>query len=50
MVVAGTSHVRTHSDVDPEVGLRGVNAVPAAAERLAGRITVEQVAFPQHGS
>ena len=49
MVVAGTSCVRSHTDIDPEVGLRGVEAVRAAASRLDGRITVEQVAFPQSG-
>ncbi|KAB2349573.1 amidohydrolase family protein [Actinomadura rudentiformis] len=49
MVAAGTSYVRSHTDVDPEVGLRGVEAVRAAAARLDGRVTVEQVAFPQHG-
>jgi cytosine/creatinine deaminase len=49
MVAAGTSHVRSHTDIDPEVGLRGVETVRAAAERFAGRIGVEQVAFPQHG-
>jgi cytosine deaminase len=49
MVVSGTTHVRSHTDVDPEVGLRGVEVVHAAAQRLAGRVTVEQVAFPQHG-
>jgi cytosine deaminase len=49
MVRAGTSHVRSHTDIDPEVGLRGVEAVRAAVQRLDGRIGVEQVAFPQHG-
>ncbi|MFG2002794.1 amidohydrolase family protein [Spirillospora sp. NPDC048911] len=49
MVAAGTSYVRSHTDVDPEVGLRGVEAVRAAVARLDGRVTVEQVAFPQHG-
>ena len=49
MIVSGTTHVRSHTDVDPEIGLRGVEVVQAAAERLAGRVTVEQVAFPQHG-
>ena len=49
MVVAGTSRVRSHTDIDPEVGLRGVEAIRAAASRLDGRITVEQVAFPQSG-
>lgn len=49
MVAAGTSYVRSHTDVDPDVGLVGIQAVRAAAERLDGRITVEQVAFPQSG-
>lgn len=49
MAVAGTGHVRSHTDVDPEVGLRGVEAVAAGAARLEGRIDVQQVAFPQHG-
>jgi cytosine/creatinine deaminase len=45
----GTTHIRSHTDIDPDVGLRGVEAVLAAAERLRDRITVEQVAFPQSG-
>jgi cytosine/creatinine deaminase len=49
MVAAGTSHVRSHTDIDPEVGLGGVEAVRAAVQRLDGRSGVEQVAFPQHG-
>jgi cytosine deaminase len=49
MVASGTTHVRSHTDVDPEVELRGVEAVREAVRRLDGRIAVEQVAFPQHG-
>ena len=49
MVGAGTSYVRSHTDIDPDVGLAGVEAVRSAAARLDGRITVQQVAFPQHG-
>ncbi|MFF1508325.1 amidohydrolase [Streptomyces sp. NPDC058326] len=49
MAAAGTTHVRTHTDVDPDIGLSGVEAVMAAAERVAGSLTVEQVAFPQSG-
>jgi cytosine deaminase len=49
MVGAGTSYVRTHTDVDPEMGLAGIEAVRAASARFAGRVTVQQVAFPQHG-
>ena len=48
-MASGTSYVRSHTDIDPEVGLRGVEAVRAAVDRLDGRISVEQVAFPQHG-
>ena len=49
MVAFGTTHVRTHTDVDPEVGLRGVEAVNEAAARFADRVSVQQVAFPQYG-
>lgn len=49
MIAGGTSHVRTHVDVDPAFGLAGVEAVRAAVGRVTGRITVEQVAFPQYG-
>lgn len=47
MCAAGTTHVRTHTDIDPEVGLRGVEAVREAA--AGSPVDVRQVAFPQHG-
>lgn len=43
----GTTHVRTHTDVDPAVGLRGLEAVREAAAAVP--VSVQQVAFPQHG-
>jgi cytosine deaminase len=49
MVAAGTTHVRSHTDIDPALGLSGVEAVETAVRRLGGRITVQQVAFPQYG-
>ena len=49
MVACGTTHVRSHTDIDPEVGLDGVEAVRTAVARLDGRVDVQQVAFPQHG-
>jgi cytosine deaminase len=49
MSACGTTHVRSHTDIDPALGLSGVEAVTAAAARLDGRITVQQVAFPQYG-
>lgn len=45
----GTSHIRTHTDVDPGVGLRGVEVVAECAERFAGLLDIQQVAFPQLG-
>ncbi|MEV4579580.1 amidohydrolase [Nonomuraea jabiensis] len=47
MSAAGTAHVRTHTDIDPQVGLRGVEAVLEAA--ASAPVDVRQVAFPQHG-
>lgn len=43
----GTTVVRTHTDIDPKVGLRGVEAVASAASSVG--MEVQQVAFPQHG-
>jgi cytosine deaminase len=49
MVVSGTTHIRTHTDVDPDLGLSGFEAVIESTNRMDGRIAVEQVAFPQSG-
>jgi cytosine deaminase len=49
MISRGTTHVRTHTDVDPDIGLRGIRAVNEAVSRLDGSVHVEQVAFPQSG-
>src|SRR5262245_20325293 len=49
MVAAGTTYVRSHTDIDPALGLSGVEAVNAAVARMDGRISVQQVAFPQYG-
>jgi cytosine/adenosine deaminase-related metal-dependent hydrolase len=45
----GTTHLRSHVDVDPEVGLESIEGVIAARETFRGRIDVEIVAFPQSG-
>ncbi len=45
----GTTHIRSHVDVDTEVGLAGIAGVMAMRERLADVIDVEIVAFPQSG-
>ena len=45
----GTTHIRSHVDVDTEVGLAGIEGVMAMRERLKAVIDVEIVAFPQSG-
>ncbi|UVJ39159.1 amidohydrolase [Arthrobacter sp. CJ23] len=49
MTATGTTLARTHTDVDPDIGLRGLELVASVAEELADVIDVEQVAFPQGG-
>jgi cytosine deaminase len=49
MSAAGTTSIRTHTDVDPEVGLRGIELVADLTDRLAELVDIQQVAFPQHG-
>ncbi|WP_025273632.1 amidohydrolase [Haloglycomyces albus] len=49
MVVHGTTHARSHIDIDPDLGINAVHAVREAVDRLRGRIDVELVAFPQTG-
>jgi cytosine/adenosine deaminase-related metal-dependent hydrolase len=49
MIGLGTTHIRSHVDVDTEVGLAGVEGVMAARERLKDVVDIEIVAFPQSG-
>ncbi|WP_298017403.1 amidohydrolase [uncultured Castellaniella sp.] len=49
MSSCGTTHIRTHTDVDPDIGLRGIEMVREATRLLEGAIDVQQVAFPQQG-
>ncbi|MDQ6423176.1 amidohydrolase [Paenibacillus sp. LHD-117] len=46
---AGSTHVRTHVDIYPEVGLRHLEAVQEALAAFEGKLSYEIVAFPQHG-
>ncbi|MBF6170243.1 amidohydrolase family protein [Nocardia blacklockiae] len=45
----GTTLVRAHPDVDPIVGLRGVEALRELREEYRGRLDLQIVAFPQEG-
>lgn len=49
MVIAGTTTIRSHVDVDTVSGLRGLHGVLAAAADHADVCDVEVVAFPQLG-
>jgi cytosine deaminase len=48
-VARGTSHLRTHVDIDLESRLAKLEGVLAARERYRDRATVQIVAFPQSG-
>ena len=43
----GTTHIRSHVDVDTHHGLAGIEGVMATREKLAGIVDIEIVAFPQ---
>src|SRR5258708_26493993 len=45
----GTSHLRTHVDVDPIGGTRPAEGLILARERFRGLIDIQVVAFPQEG-
>ncbi len=48
-VINGTTRMRTHVEVDPVVGLRGVEGVKAAIKDFAWAIDVHMCVFPQEG-
>jgi cytosine/adenosine deaminase-related metal-dependent hydrolase len=45
----GSTHVRTHVDIYPEVGLQNLEGVKQALEAYSNRLSSEVVAFAQHG-
>lgn len=49
LVRHGTTAIRTHVDVDPGIGLHGIDAVEEAAAAYGGALDVQIVAFPQDG-
>ena len=48
-VSKGSTHIRSHVDVDTQDGLKGVEGVLATREKLKDLIDIELVAFPQSG-
>jgi len=45
----GTTHIRTHVDVDTEIGLGHIEGVLATKERFKDYVSIQTVAFPQSG-
>lgn len=49
VVASGTLHMRTHVDVDNQLGLRNLQEVLQIREHFRDLVTIEIVAFPQSG-
>ncbi|MFZ3567023.1 amidohydrolase family protein [Streptomyces sp. BH097] len=49
VIATGTGHVRSHVDVDPDVGLGNLHAVLGVREAFRDRLGMQIVAFPQSG-
>ncbi|MCW5735805.1 MAG: amidohydrolase family protein [Enhydrobacter sp.] len=49
VVASGTLHMRSHVDIDNQLGLRNLHAVLAIRERFRDLVTIQIVAFPQSG-
>jgi len=49
VVASGTLHMRTHVDVDNQLGLQNLKAVLEVREQFRDLVTIEIVAFPQSG-
>ncbi|HLX28384.1 MAG TPA: amidohydrolase family protein [Casimicrobiaceae bacterium] len=48
-VAQGTTHMRSHVDIDPVTGLASLHAVLTVRERYKHVVSIEIVAFPQRG-
>lgn len=49
LLAGGATHVRTHVNIDPFVGLKNLEGVREALESYSDKLTYEIVAFPQQG-
>lgn len=48
-IAQGTSHMRTHVELDPQIGLQGFYAIKRLQQDYAWAITLEICVFPQEG-
>ena len=49
VVTNGTLHLRTHGDIDNQLGLRNLHEILKVRERFRDLVTIQIVAFPQSG-
>ncbi|EFI84199.1 amidohydrolase [Listeria grayi] len=49
IISRGTTHIRTHVNIDPYIGLKNLEGVAAALAEFDDILTYDIVAFPQHG-
>ena len=49
VVTSGTLHMRSHVDIDNQLGLRNLREILKVRERFQGVVTIQIVAFPQSG-
>ncbi|WP_277584078.1 amidohydrolase [Psychrobacillus antarcticus] len=49
LLAKGSTHIRTHVNIDPYIGLKNLEGVKAALESFKGKVTADIIAFPQHG-
>jgi cytosine deaminase len=49
VVASGTLHLRTHVDIDNQLGLRNLHEILKVRERYRDLVTMQIVAFPQSG-
>lgn len=49
LLQSGSTHIRTHVNIDPYIGLKNLEGVVAALETFKGKVTADIIAFPQHG-
>lgn len=49
MLSHGTTKIRTHVDIDPDIGLNNLDAILQVREEFRNLIEMEIVAFPQQG-
>jgi cytosine/adenosine deaminase-related metal-dependent hydrolase len=48
-IAMGSTHIRSHADLAPEIGVSHVKALVAVRETLEDAVTIQIVAFPQSG-